>query len=1052
MMKKIIVWVLLLVLAIQPLSLSVEPGKAHAAFGGGDGSPNQPYMILTAQDLSDIRMDLTASYRLGADIDLADVDHDNDGKGWMPIGTNSNRFTGTLDGNGYTIRGLTINRPTEDAVGLFGYIDNNAQLQDIRLLHIHVTGRNNIGGLVAWSYNGSTIENSYAAGRVSGSNGVGVLVGNNSGGTIQHSYATGNAISDGAYAGGLAGVNSGTIRSSYATARVDGNNNVGGLAGINNGGTIENSHATGSVSGNQYVGGLAGWNYNGSIIRNSYATGSVSGTQYVAGLVGWNYSNGSVVENSYATGSVTGGNAGGLVALNNSGGAPSVNSYWNIETTGQPTSATGEGKATTDLKKRATYAGLDFDHVWGIREDETYPYLLAYKPELFVDPLAATRYNLTSGQDALSVTGVVYDRSVGEQVTIAYVIKNSANTVTSVTYDVLYADGEAQSFARTISLAGWSDGDYTLHITAEDTYNDPVAAPLSPLVFKVDSALPSLADLSLSAGTLSPAFAASTSAYTASVTNSVYSITVTPVAGSPSDTITVSLDGGIPQPVASGAASGQLLLEAGAANTIAVELTALNGRQTTYTVTVTRALPVPDATEEPGRAPSGGSAETGDSTGERCKAPKPEIVTDSRGGVRLIVDPCMIEKSTRPDGTVVEVVNLDDKALDQALEGLKDAVSPVLIIEAHDTARAVEAPLPAAWLETVRQTVPKAVVEVRGSSSSFQLVIHALDLEGLASRLGVELKDLKVNVIMETVEGQVRTELDQSTASEGGKVIGVAVDFKVEAAASNGRTAEIRDFGGTYMVRAIVVDKGGASRSLTAVRYDPTDRTLAFVPSVLNTRPDGKREVAMSAPHNSIYAILEAGGKSFADMSGHWARADVERMAAKLIVKGVAESRYSPDADITRAEFTALLVRALGLPMKPNASANMRFIDVAADAWYASAVEAAVKARVVEGMTPQRFAPDERITREQMAVMIANALAIAGKPAADMSDNQSGELAGFTDRAEISAWARDAVDQAAAAGIIAGMPDGMFAPTEYATRAQAAVMLKRFLQHVQFID
>ncbi|MFC4598103.1 S-layer homology domain-containing protein [Cohnella hongkongensis] len=1039
-MKKMIICILMLVLVIQPLSLSVEMGKVHAAFGGGDGSPGDPFIILTEHHLSDIRNDSSKHYKLGTDIDLAGYDYDGEGPdtgGWMPI----TGFSGKLDGNGYVIRNMTINRPSLDAVGLFGAIDNNAQLENIRLLDIDVTGKDNVGGLTGWSYNGSAIRNSYATGSVRGTNGVGGLSGNNSG-IIQNSYASVN-VSGNSYVGGAAGVNGGTIQNSHATGDINGNERVGGLAGVNmnTSGLIESSYATGSVSGNQYIAGLAGWNYNGSTIRDSYATGSASGNRYVAGLVGWNYANGSAIVNSYATGLVTGvANTGGLVAVNNDSGV-SENSYWNTETTGQPTSATGIEKTTAEMKSRAAYAHLDFDNVWGIREGETYPYLLAYKPEISADPLAATMYNLSPGQDALSVTGTVRDNSIGEQITIDFIAKDSLDvTVASATYSV-YADGGAQSFARTISLAGWSDGTYTLHITAEDTYNDPVAAPISPLVFMVDSTPPSLADLSLSAGTLSPAFAADWIMYTARVANSVDSITVTPVTGNTSDTVTVSLNGGTPQLVASGTASGQLMLDTGA-NTITVAVTALNGLQTTYSVTVTRAAPVSDSTDEPGKGP------TSNITYEPCKAPKAEIVTDSGGGVKLIIDPTMIEKACS-HGTDIEVVNLDDKTLNQALKLLNDAEIPVLTIEVN-TARAVQVPLPATWIATVLQSVPNAVIEVRLNGSSFQLVINVLDLEGLASQLGVELKDLKVNVIIETVEGKVREEIDEIAASQGVKVIGSAVDYKVTAAAADGQTAEIRDFGGTYMARAIAVDTEMANKSLTAVRYDPVARTLSFVPSVLATRPDGKREVVMSVPHNSIYAIVETGGKSFTDMDGHWAEADVELLAAKLIVKGVAESRFSPDADITRAEFIALLVRALGLSMNPNA-VNTRFTDVAADAWYASAVESAVKAGLVQGMTPQRFAPDDRITREQMAVMIANALSIVNKPS-DTSDDESGQLARFTDRAAISSWARDSVARAVAAGIIAGMPAATFAPAENATRAQAAVMLKRFLQHVRFID
>lgn len=203
----------------------------------------------------------------------------------------------------------------------------------------------------------------------------------------------------------------------------------------------------------------------------------------------------------------------------------------------------------------------------------------------------------------------------------------------------------------------------------------------------------------------------------------------------------------------------------------------------------------------------------------------------------------------------------------------------------------------------------------------------------------------------------------------------------------------------------------------------------------------------MHVPHNSMYAVLESKGRTFDDLSGHWAKADVELLASKLIVHGVTDSRFAPDADITRAEFTALLVRALGLSLNPDGPTS-GFADVAAIAWYKPAVEAAVDAGLASGLSPDRYAPSERITREQMAVMVAQALAFAGKEAAA----DRGALVKFTDRTSISDWAAAAVAQAVAAGILSGMTDGTFAPSDHATRAQAAAVLKRLLQYTEFID
>ena len=109
---------------------------------------------------------------------------------------------------------------------------------------------------------------------------------------------------------------------------------------------------------------------------------------------------------------------------------------------------------------------------------------------------------------------------------------------------------------------------------------------------------------------------------------------------------------------------------------------------------------------------------------------------------------------------------------------------------------------------------------------------------------------------------------------------------------------------------------------------------------------------------------------------------------------------------------------------------------------------------MIEGVSKTRFAPDAPITREQLAVMLDNALKLAASGAGTSAEAavDSAELEKYADRSRISAWARQAAARMTKAGVIGGMPDGTFAPGEPATRAQAAAMLKRFLLYIGFMD
>jgi hypothetical protein len=169
---------------------------------------------------------------------------------------------------------------------------------------------------------------------------------------VVNAVVTGNG-----YVGGLVGVNFGTVSNSYFSGNVTGNSAVGGLVGDNSArGNVSNSCSTSSVTGNSGVGGLAGYNLNGTI-SDCHATGKVTGNLLVGGLVGTNYK--------------------GTVS----------NSFWDMETSGQATSAGGTGKTTTEMKDIATFSGAGWNiiavalnetnpaYIWNIVNNVTYPFL-----------------------------------------------------------------------------------------------------------------------------------------------------------------------------------------------------------------------------------------------------------------------------------------------------------------------------------------------------------------------------------------------------------------------------------------------------------------------------------------------------------------------------------------------------------------------------------------------------------------------------------------------------------------------------------------------------
>src|SRR5574344_2129045 len=180
-----------------------------------DVVPDGYTAINTAQDLDNIRNNLSGKYILMADIDLSSISN------WDPLGDDTTQFTGTFDGNGHVIKNLTIDRINEYNVGLFE-ATSGATISNVGLENVNVKGQNYVGGLLGQNYD-STVSNSYATGSVTGTYIVGGLVGQNYG--------------------------SSTVSNSYATGSVTGTDEVGGLVGYNSSSTAKDNNFNTETTG-----------------------------------------------------------------------------------------------------------------------------------------------------------------------------------------------------------------------------------------------------------------------------------------------------------------------------------------------------------------------------------------------------------------------------------------------------------------------------------------------------------------------------------------------------------------------------------------------------------------------------------------------------------------------------------------------------------------------------------------------------------------------------------------------------------------------------------
>jgi len=202
----------------------------YSQFSGGSGTVEDPYQIATAEHLNNIRYYLTSSFIQIADIDLG-VAPWNEGEGWDPIGDYNmsdptRSFRGNFDGNYFKIANMSINRPLESYLGLFGSIENS-DFRSINLVNFKIIGGAAIGGIVAISYL-SFISNCNSEGYIEGHSELGLLMYFFEGYNIINCHTKGEIISnDGGWIGGLVSMcNADSVKNCSVEVMISSNKNM----------------------------------------------------------------------------------------------------------------------------------------------------------------------------------------------------------------------------------------------------------------------------------------------------------------------------------------------------------------------------------------------------------------------------------------------------------------------------------------------------------------------------------------------------------------------------------------------------------------------------------------------------------------------------------------------------------------------------------------------------------------------------------------------------------------------------------------------------------
>ncbi len=912
--------------------------KDNAEIGG---TANNPYKIFTATQLAAFRdlvndendqtADPDAHAKLMNDINLSSVCGVNAGESgqsvsWTPIGSISNEYTGTFNGNGKTISGLYINTTSYEDQGLFGYLSG-------------------------------TVQNLSVSGSVSGDWHVGGVVGYNNGGTVTGCIFSGSGSVSGSYhVGGIVGQNRGSVENCYNTGAVSGpdsgySNVVGGVVGYNDSGAnVENCYNTGTVSGpdsgsGNFVGGVVGYNYHGTSVENCYNTGAVSGPDsgsgdwYVGGVVGYNRGS---VTNCYNTDSVTvtgsGSRVGGVVGYNSSG---IVTNCYFLKTADVNKNLSGigfggEGQEAIQKTADAFHSGdvaylleqkvADSDKpVWGQRigEDDF--------PVLFADPnktVYQVKINLKDSADSSDT--LRYTNSDLQALT---------PTREGYTFDGWYDNQECTGEAVTTITdttatlyAKWTPNTYTVTLHTNDG-TIAEGEKLTSYTYGVGAKLPTENEITKTGYTFAGWYesanfsgdsvaaigkdAIGDKAYYANWTANEYDVTL-------------NTDGGT-------IAEGQNV--------------------TSYIYGVGAKLPTENEITKTGYI-FAGWYNNADLTGDPVTEISKTDINDKAYWAKWeeVENPEPTPTPT-PDPTPSGPSTGDSTGWDDIRDELENAENgDQITIDMGD-----ETKVPAEIFESLAGKD----VEISFDLGDVQWTVNGADIptdtDFTDLDLGVSLgtSGIPVNVI-NTITGEVGTV--QITLAHDG------------------------EFGFTMTLTA-PLGKENAGYWANLYHYDEDAEALNFEAAA---KIDEDGSVTIPFSHASQYAIvIDTHSHATVDVSDlfsdiapdAWYKDAVQYAYDNGLMTGVSDTEFAPEATTTRAMIVSILARLEGVESAEAAG----FADVN-DEWYATAVNWAANVGVVNGYEDNTFKPNTAITREQLAAILMNYAAYKGEDVSNRAD------------------------------------------------------------------
>ncbi|WP_445671413.1 S8 family serine peptidase [Paenibacillus sp. FSL R7-0302] len=425
-----------------------------------------------------------------------------------------------------------------------------------------------------------------------------------------------------------------------------------------------------------------------------------------------------------------------------------------------------------------------------------------------------------------------------------------------------------------------------------------------------------------------------------------------------------------------------------------------------------------------------GSSGGGGGGGGTVVTPTPVVVP---GAVKSLVEEGVQQVSVTPltaskDG--VTTVTVSDSDLKAALAKAAAAKTAVVISVSSIADKTAELSLTAEQLKLLAGAQADSTVIVNIAGSAVALPVSLL----AASPAGQSLK------LVIKQEPDAASKLIAGTP--GAQVIGTPVSYEASWTTATGSTY-LNVPTNVFIKRTFTVP--GKIESKTAGVLFEKDGLVTPVASVFTPQADGTTIVTVSRPGFSVYAAVSKPAAAFTDIANSKSAVAIQTLADKLIIQGTSATTFAPQSNLTRAEFTALLTRALGL----RTDASVTFSDVKSTDWYAKDVAAASKAGLILGIGNGKFAPTQKVTRQELAVILDRAVKLTGT---ELKAVANPSFTTYSDSAKVAPYAKDSLQALTKAGIFASETGIAFNPTAPATRETAAAALYELLSKSGLIE